>query len=326
MILIAGLVAAAFSQLRSPGRPSKTIKLLIHRNQTVRQIGETLAARQVIRSPALFVTLARVLGNSRDLRLGRYTLPLSISEYQALRVLRQGGEKNAFVTIPEGFTILQIARRLATEQVCDSGSFLAACHDTALLRRVQVNQSSAEGYLFPDSYYLPYETTPEEIIGIMSRRFFTVYSSLSAGRNLQSSIFNLQSSILSLHEIVTLASIVEAEAERDSERAIVASVFLNRLKRGMHLQSCATIEYLLPQRKAILTDADTKIESPYNTYLHPGLPPGPIGNPGKASLRAALYPAKSDYLFFVSKGDGRHHFSATFAEHTAAQRRYQRKS
>jgi UPF0755 protein len=116
---------------------------------------------------------------------------------------------------------------------------------------------------------------------------------------------------------------IEAEAELDSERAIVASVFLNRLKRHMPLQSCATVEYILPERKPILSEADTRIDSPYNTYLCAGLPPGPICNPGRSSLRAALYPAATNYLFFVARGDRSHYFSTSFAEHVAAQHRYE---
>lgn len=312
-VLLVALGSAVGWQLRPLPQEPKTVRLLFRRNWNAQQIGVLLVQNRVISNARLFALLARVSGRSRNLQPGRYTLPMGISEFRALQLIERGGERLVRVTIPEGFTLRQIARRMAAEDVCDSLAFITAARDTQLLRRLGIVRTSAEGYLFPDTYLLPVESPADEIVGLMYRRFRGVLAALTDTGTLTPQ---------RRHEVVTLASLIEAEAEQDSERPLIASVFLNRLKRRMPLQSCATVQYLLPQRKAVLTAADTRIESPYNTYLHPGLPPGPINNPGRSSLQAALQPAETDYLYFVAKGDGRHHFSATFAAHLAAQRRY----
>jgi len=285
------------------------MRFLVRAGQGVGVIGDSLQVRGVISSSLVFNVLARLTGIDRSVKPGRYLLPERASEYRVLQLLSRGGQQPVLVTIPEGFTLRQIAVRLAREEVCDSLSFLTACQDAALLRRVGIPGASAEGYLFPDSYLLPYGVEPAGVIQTMHRRFLEVAKTLVPDpRSLTP-------------DLVILASLVEAEAEQDTERPLVASVFLNRLKRGMRLQSCATVEYVLPERKAVLSQADTRLESPYNTYLHAGLPPGPICSPGKPSLQAALHPARTNYLFFVAKGGGRHHFSSSFDEHSAAQRR-----
>jgi len=311
ILLILALAGAWFvyDQLRTPVGEA-AISVVAHPGESIRQLGQTLFERGIIRQPLVFGLLARLTGAGKNLRSGRYRFAPGGSEYQALQVLRTSGDRMARVTIPEGFTLRQIAARLVHEEVCDSTSFLAACRDTSLLRRLGIPGLLAEGYLFPDSYFFPYDSRPEPVIEMLHRRFLDVAKALAPDPGALAP------------DVVILASLVEAEAAQDSERPIIASVFLNRLKRRMSLQSCATVEYVLPERKAILSEADTKIESPYNTYLHPGLPPGPICNPGRASLNAALHPARTDYLFFVSKGGGCHFFSKSFAEHAAAQRRF----
>ena len=319
VVVLAAAILTGLQLFRPGSSSSATVKFLIRERQTAREIADTLAARGVIRSPDLFALLARLTGDDRSFKIGRYTLPVAITEYQALRRIAQGGEQNAFVTIPEGFTLAQIAGRLQAEQVCGRSGFLAACRDTGFLHRLGIAEPTAEGYLFPDSYYLPYGAAPEEVVRIMTTRFFSIFNPLRSEWGHDSATRPLR---LTTNQVVTLASIIEAEAEQDSERPLIASVFLNRLRRGMRLQSCATVEYILPQRKAILSEEDTRTESPYNTYLHSGLPPGPIGNPGKTSLRAALFPARTGYLFFVAKGGGWHHFSSNYADHLAARRRY----
>jgi UPF0755 protein len=316
ILLFAGTAGLVYWQAFAPAAAQST-RFLVRSGQGVRETGDSLRARGIITSSPLFSAMSRLIGTDRRLKPGRYVLPTRASEYRILRILACGGEQTALVTVPEGFTIRQIAARLAREEVCDSASFIAACRDTALLRRWRIPGATAEGYLFPDSYFLPYGIEPEAIVQMMHRRFLEVVKPLlPASQPPDPDPGSLPP------DAVILASLVEAEAEQDTERPLVASVFLNRLKRGMRLQSCATVEYVLPQRKAVLSQSDTRFESPYNTYLHAGLPPGPICNPGRSSLQAALHPARTSYLFFVARGGGRHYFSSSFSEHVAAQRRY----
>lgn len=306
VVLVAGLV---YWQVLLPSA-RLSVRFLVRSGQGVGEIGDSLHARGIIFSSPLFGALARMTGVDRQIAPGRYTLPQQASEFRVVQILARGGEQTALVLIPEGFTLRQIAGRLAREEVCDSALFLDACRDTTLLRCLEIPGPSAEGYLFPDSYFFAYGIEPATVIRMMHRRFLEVVRSLNPDPGPLPP------------DVLILASLVEAEAEQDTERPLVASVFVNRLRRGMRLQSCATVEYVLPQRKAVLSQADTRFESPYNTYLHAGLPPGPICNPGRSSLQAALNPARTDYLFFVARGGGRHYFSSSFAEHAAAQRRY----
>jgi len=311
VVILLVVVAAVLAWWQFHGfSNSETVKFVVHKGESIRSIGDSLRSRGVILSSPLFAALSRFVHSGQVLKPGRYTMPSRTSEFLALRSLFNSRDRDAFVTIPEGFTDAQIAGRLAREQVCDSAGFLVACSDPTLLSDFGIPGPSAEGYLFPDSYFLPLGSEPDDVIALMHRRFLDVARSLTPDPE----------SLTPAR--VILASLVEAEAEQDSERPIIASVFVNRLKRGMRLQSCATVEYVLPERKALLSDADTRFESPYNTYLHPGLPPGPICNPGRPSLAAAVHPAHTDYLFFVMRGPGCHYFSTNFAEHAAAQRRY----
>jgi UPF0755 protein len=309
ILVVVVAAVAAWWQFRGLGS-TETVKLVVLKGESIRAVGDSLRSRGVILSSPLFAALSRLVHSDEVLKPGRYTMPARTSEFLAVRHMFNSRDRDAFVTIPEGFTNAQIAGRLAREQVCDSAAFLTACSDRALLDSLRIPGPSAEGYLFPDSYFLTLGSEPAEVIALMHRRFIEVVNSLTPAPGSLTP------------EMVTLASLVEAEAEQDSERPIIASVFLNRLKRGMRLQSCATVEYVLPERKAVLSDADTRFDSPYNTYLHPGLPPGPICNPGKPSLAAAMNPARTNYLFFVMRGGGCHYFSTNFAEHLAAQKRY----
>jgi UPF0755 protein len=186
----------------------------------------------------------------------------------------------------------------------------------AFLRKHQINGSSAEGYLFPDTYLLSEHTDPESVLNILvneSRKFWTKareYRATALG--------------LTKHEIVTLASIIEGEAIYDDERPVISAVYHNRLESGMKLQADPTIQYIIDDGPRRLLTRDLQIRSPYNTYLHEGLPPGPINSPGKKSLLAALYPEENEYLFFVAKGDGYHTFSKTEKEHNRAKKKLQK--
>ncbi|MEO0080505.1 MAG: endolytic transglycosylase MltG [candidate division WOR-3 bacterium] len=290
-----------------PKAPKVTVE--IEPGMSVRQIAQTLADRSVIDNPLEF---RYRLWRSQRLAIhpGRYRFPRNSPEKAVLAALTRTGPAYLMVTIPEGLTIQQTASILSAHGICDSTEFLAACSDTALLQGLGVPFSSAEGFLFPETYEFRTGTQPAEVVTRLVSQFWRVFGELDA-----------RGAVLEPGEAVILASIVEKEAQVAAERPIIAGVFMNRLRRHLPLQSCATVEFLLPEHKERLSYQDLKTPSPYNTYLHPGLPPGPICSPGRASLEAALQPARHNYLFFVSRGDGSHIFSATPDEHEAALRK-----
>jgi UPF0755 protein len=277
----------------------------------LRALADTLVAKQVIGSKPLFLFYSWYYNYGHRIRLGRYRFQVGTGERRALKLL--SGEEPAvtMVTIPEGYTMNQVAAALAERGICRADSFLSACLDTSLLRKSGVSAATAEGYLFPETYEFLTGSQSSAVVRRMVRQFFSVLSELRDSSRVP------RPPSLTPIQVVILASIVEREAKVQEEFPRIAGVFMNRLRRHMPLQSCATVEYLLPERKGILTVADTRIESPYNTYLHAGLPPGPICSPGRRALAAALSPERNDYLFFVARGDGTHAFSRTAAEHAA---------
>ena len=225
------------------------------------------------------------------------------------------------VTFPEGYTVKQIAARLEKREIIDNQEeFLSVAFSAEMTTILGIAGESIEGYLFPDTYLLTKGLTPDEVIKIMVAHFKRVYKP----------DFSLRAAELGItdHEIITLASIIEKETGLPEERPLISAVFHNRLKIGMKLDCDPTIIYVLKLEgrfKDRLRTRDLKYDSLFNTYLYSGLPPGPIANPGKDSLEAALYPADEKFLYFVSKNDGSHHFSETFREHANAVNKYQRR-
>jgi len=310
-----------------PGSGPKTT-VTIPQGASTAAIAESLKVHGLVSDARTFRVLARVLGFDTKLRSGRFELPQGSNEFYVLWQLSRPGNTTARITFPEGFRLTQVADALEEHGICTAAEFLAASRNKHLLDSLGIPGPSAEGFLFPDTYEFELDSDPAAIISRMSRRFFSVYAELTDANepqrhrdSAQSKIQNPKSKIL---DVVILASIVEREAVVPSEAPLIAGVFKNRLKKHMPLQSCATVEYILPSHKLKLTNEDTRIESPYNTYLHTGLPPGAISNPGRNALAAALSPAATDYLFFVAKGDGSHVFSRTWSEHQAARRRIAR--
>ncbi len=307
------LATLAFSALGcSPRAGGQSVDVTVRAGMGIRALADTLAAKQVIASKPLFLLYAWYYNYGHRIRPNRYHLSVGTGERRALRLL--SGEEPAVVTvtIPEGYTLPQVAEVLAERGVCRSDSFLAACADAGLLREFHLDAATAEGYLFPETYEFLAGSQPAEVARRMLRQFFSVYTELR-----ESSPAPNPSP---LAPVVILASIVEREGKLPEELPRIAGVFLNRLNRRMPLQSCATVEYILPERKGRLSEEDTKIDSPYNTYLHQGLPPGPICSPGRRALAATLNPERNGYLYFVARGDGTHTFSRTFSEHAAATR------
>jgi len=302
------------------------VDVTIRPGVSARDVADTLRARGVIDSKLDFLFLVWLNRNGDRIRAGRYRLAADSKEGHVLRILTRDVPARLMVTIPEGYTMPQVAATLEQYDVCTAADFIAACADTALLRNLGIPIASAEGYLFPETYDIGTDDPPREIVRRLIRQCLTVLADLQSGdttRARQKSTWDtIQNDGRFGHvPVVTLASIVEKEAQVPEEFPRIAGVFLNRLQRRLPLQSCATVEYILKDRKPRLSVEDTRIPSPYNTYLHAGLPPGPICNPGRRALAAVLNPERSDYLFFVARGDGSHIFSRTPAEHAAACRR-----
>ena len=218
-----------------------------------------------------------------------------------------GGETQ--ITFPEGIELREIAALLEGKGIKNQDEFIKATNKKFNYDFLPPKKDGyLEGYLFPDTYYITPDMTCEDIINMMLRRFGEIYTDKYKARANELG--------MTTHEIITLASMIEREAAVDSERKLVSSVFHNRLNSDYkYLESCATVQYILGERKDVLSNADTQIDSPYNTYKYPGLPAGPIASPGKASIEAALYPADTNYYFFVSNGDGTQTFSETYSQH-----------
>lgn len=284
----------------------------------VSQIAQRLKEKGIIRNPWFFSMAAFLRGSATKLKAGDYSFTPGMSLFQILRRLEKGEIAYYPATIPEGYTMREIARLLGSLDLADSERFLRLCRDPEVLQRYGIKAPSLEGYLFPDTYYLLKGMKEEEIIGRMVHRFFQVFTPEKQRLARKTG--------MSRHQAVTLASLIEAETPQGEERYLVSSVFHRRLRIRMPLQCDPTVLYALSEkngRRERLTRRDLSYRSSYNTYLHPGLPPGPICNPGAASLEAAVAPASSPYLYFVSKGNGTHYFSSTWTDHSRAVRKYQ---
>ncbi len=297
----------------SPGVGSITV--YIPPKSGVQDIARTLHDAGVIRSPWAFLAVAYLQGSLKRLQSGEYEFSSDMSLLEILRKLEAGRVVTHQVTVPEGFTAQDIAKLLASEQLVNPERFGALVRDPEFAARLGVDAQGLEGYLFPDTYRLTRGMGEEEIIRVMVNRF---NQAMPPDLRQEARRVNLTP-----HAVVTLASLIEKEARLDSERPLISAVFHNRLRQRMPLQSDPTAVYLMPRKEGRITSEDLQRKSPYNTYLIPGLPPGPIANPGIASLEAALHPARVDFLYFVAKNDGTHFFSRTFEQHQRAVRLFQ---
>jgi UPF0755 protein len=285
---------------------------IVKRGETVKSITKNLKDDGYIRSDVFFLSLVRVSRNTRTIKSGQYNIDSGMKNIEILQILSKGIVATEKFTIPEGFTFIQIAELLDKKGISTTDQLIEACYNPDILKKYKIPFKNVEGFLFPDTYIVAVDLTANQLIEMMVEKFF---------ENLRNIPFT-QYTEEELIKTVIIASLVEKEALLDSERELVAAVFYNRLSKGKRLESCATIQYILGKTKERLLFSDLKVDSPYNTYLNSGLPPGPISNPGFKSLYAAANPADVDYLFFVSKNDGSHHFSTTYKEHLDAIDRY----
>jgi UPF0755 protein len=281
------------------------------------QIGHILAKAGLIHEDIRFLLLARYLDLAGRLPAGEFRLLLGKRPGDVLRQLATARPVHYVVTIPEGLRLEEVADIFAAGAWCDRERFLALTHDPEFIESLGLKSvRSLEGYLYPDTYHLTREMRDaKSLITMQVDRFFKIWSNLP----------NDAAQRMSRHEIVTLASVVEKETGNAEERPLIAAVFLNRLKSGMRLQSDPTVIYGLEEFSGNLTRTDLKSNHPYNTYVVPALPAGPICNPGEKAMEAVLHPAPTDFFYFVSKNNGTHQFSKNLSEHNQAVHEYQQR-
>jgi UPF0755 protein len=298
------------------GSSGAPVRVVIPTGSSFRVAAESLASARVIRTPRLFRAYASLGQRDRELKAGTYLFRRGESWSTLIDALTKGRGLVRSVTVPEGFALSAIVPLLAKTLDVPADSVEVAVRDTALLRTLDVPTPTLEGYLFPDTYSFPDGTTARAAVGEMVRGFERRWKPEWSQR--------LDSLQLTRHQVVTLASIVEKEARRADERPVIAAVYYNRLHDGMLLQADPTVQYALGRHAERVLYRDLAIDSRYNTYKYPGLPPGPIDSPGSASLEAALFPADVPYRYFVAHPDGHHEFRVTFAEHTQAREQIRR--
>ena len=281
---------------------------------SVLAIARRLGDGGVVRSPATFVALGILRGSARALRAGEYEFPRGTTALGALRLLESGRVRLHPVLHPEGATVAELARALEPQRLARAEDVARVAADPVFLRSLGIDAPSLEGYVFPDTYYFTKGLTPEQILTRTVQRLRAKLTpEIVAGARERG---------LSVHELLTLASIIEREAVAREELRLIAAVFWNRLKLGMPLQADPTVQYAVGKERRALSRADLATDHPFNTYVRAGLPPGPIASPGLPAIEAALDPAPVNYLYFVARDDHRHHFSASVAEHNAAVGRY----
>jgi len=293
----------------------RQITFTITAGQSLGQVAANLENQGLITSQSLFKLYVQYKKSATRLMAGEYQLSAHTPPAQILDQLLKGRVKLYRLTIPEGLNMDEIALLVQRANICDATPFLSLCRNTGFIKTLKVNSHSLEGYLYPDTYFFPKQTTCRQVVQKMVATFHKIYTQEWKKRT--------QDLGFSVHEIVTLAAIIEKETGNASERPLISSVFHNRLKRNMRLESDPTVIYGDKKFDGRIRTRHLRRKTPYNTYQLRGLPLGPIANPGALALKAALYPNTSPYLFFVSKNDTTHYFSKTLSEHNRAVRKYQ---
>jgi UPF0755 protein len=317
LALCAVALAIAFALATSPAEGIGSGRLFtVDKGESAQDIAKSLEGKGLIRSAFAFRLLSKAEGIGSSLKAGTYRVGPGMGAKRILDEFVSGKQALCKVTVPEGYTLTQLAGLLERLGVVRSTDFLTAARSPALLAEFGIPASSVEGYLFPDTYFFPADYSAEAVIRSMIQTFHERLASIPESAAL---------SPAEMHDRLILASIIEREYKSPEEAPLIASVFLNRLKIKMALQSCATVVYVITERLGkphpeVIYDRDLKLKDAYNTYEHRGLPPGPISNPGMTSLKAVFYPATSGYLYFrlANAEAGTHHFSATLEEHLDA--------
>jgi UPF0755 protein len=319
-LFLAFVLALAFYQriISSPvsTSPGPPVIFLIPKGTSFSSVAAELEKKGLLQYPYCFDILARIEKKRGSLKAGEYSLNSGMTPTEILKILTEGRSIQLSLTVPEGFNLREIAARLEKMGAGRSEEFLKAAHDGGILERFEIAAPSFEGYLFPDTYSFSRGTMETDILAHMASNFVKKVRIEDISRSVKDSGFTF-------HEVITLASLIEKETALEKEKPLVSAVLWNRLKKGMLLQCDPTVIYAIENFDGNIRKKDLKIDSPYNTYLYKGLPPGPIANPGLESIKAALRPAPENYIYFVSRKDGSHYFSSTLQEHNSAVRKYQ---
>ncbi len=318
LIIFAGLFTTAFNH--TPEAVPDTLIFEVKEGSNATHIADDLFSQGIIPKKWPFLWGYRLFFSSHSLKAGEYALPVPLSPKQALSLLIAGRVHLRSITIAEGLTRTETAEHLEASGFADKAKFLAVSADSARISSLDPEAQNLEGYLFPETYRFPKGASEGAIVAAMTDQFMRTFAEEWKTRTIELG--------MSVREIVILATLIEKETSKPEERFLVSAVFHNRLRIRMKLDCDPTIVYALKQigeYTGRLRYKDLKYDSPYNTYLYGGLPPGPIANPGRAALEAALFPADVDYFFFVSRNDGSHHFSRTYREHQNAVNTYQRR-
>jgi len=305
-----------WNYMTTPAPGEGSVLVTIPKGSGVRAVGRLLAEKKLITDDIRFLIVARYTKTAGKLKAGEYEIAYNLTPVEVLRVLEQGKVYYHAVTIPEGYDLVQICTIFAKHGWGDKQDFMRLATDPAFIQSLGIDAETLEGYLFPDTYFLTRSTaTTETIIQLMVKRFQAVVQDLPVNRQQR----------FTLHQIVTLASMIEKETGAAHERPLIAGVFLNRLDRKMRLQSDPTVIYGVDGFDGNITKKDLRRSTPYNTYVIHGLPPGPICSPGKEALKAVLFPAETKALYFVARNDGTHVFSTTLRAHNQAVQKYQKR-
>ena len=312
-IAITILIIFVTSILSVNNREVNSSVITIEKGMSLNSVSNLLLENEIIVNQNIFKLKVITRGLASKIPTGRFLIDGKISDALLIDLIFNKGPIKLKLTIPEGSQSKNLFKDINTLLNTDY-DFDKYFNSTEILEQYKVDASSLEGYLYPDTYYLYHDSSPEEIIDLLLSEFWKKFD-----ENLQDRANQLG---FSVHEVVTLASIIEGEAMLDSERSTISSVYHNRLKINMKLQADPTIQYIIPGPPKTLSNRDLRIKSDYNTYQNYGLPPGPINNPGIASIKAALYPEDTNFLFFVAQGDGSHAFTTNEKDHEEAKRIY----
>ena len=312
-IAITILIIFVTSILSVNNREINSSVITIEKGMSLNSVSNLLLENEIIINQDIFKLKVITRGLASKIPTGRFLIGGKISDAILIDLIFNKGPIKLKLTIPEGSQSKNLFKDINTLLNTDY-DFNKYFNSTEILEQYKVDASSLEGYLYPDTYYLYHDSSPEEIIDILLSEFWKKFD-----ENLQDRANQLG---FSVHEVVTLASIIEGEAMLDSERSTISSVYHNRLRINMKLQADPTIQYIIPGPPKTLSNRDLRIKSDYNTYQNYGLPPGPINNPGIASIKAALYPEDTNFLFFVAQGDGSHAFTTNEKDHEEAKRIY----
>ncbi len=320
LLLLPLLVFKIFYYFKVPEEKEKTAhktEIIIPRGALLTQIGDSLHKHGLIEQNKLFLLWAKTLGCETKIKAGIFQIPDGLNYPQLVRFLSEAKPEDIRITLIEGWSTEQILHKLKRRLRLKLSVLDSLTKDAEFCHQVGVKAGNLTGYLLPDTYTFPYGINEKQVLRYLVKKTTGLFKPDSVKARLKGTGYTI-------HQMLTLASIVEGEAMLDAERSVISSVYWNRLRKGMRLQADPTIQFILKDGPRRLLYKDLEIDSPYNTYRYSGLPPGPINNPGKASILAALFPAQTKFIYFVAKGDGGHVFSRTSSEHIRAKAAFDR--